>query len=64
MKYREVFYMANVPTKAEIKKLQEQSQKADDKKQASQEKQGKDFVNNGQGNIPETIWKALPGKSE
>jgi len=56
--------MANVPTKAEIKKLQEQSQKADDKKQASQEKQGKDFVNNGQGNIPETIWKALPGKSE
>jgi len=54
--------MANVPTEAEIKKLLTQAQKADDKKQASQEKQGKEFVNNGQGVIPETAWNALPGK--
>jgi len=56
--------MANVPTEAEIKKLQEQAEKADEKKKASQAKQNKDFVNNGQGVIPEAVWKALPGKVE
>jgi len=54
--------MANVPTEAEIKKLQEQAEKADEKKKASQAKQNKDFVNNGQGVIPEAVWKELPGK--
>lgn len=56
--------MANIPTEAEINKLLEQAQKADDKKLAAQEKQGKDFVNNGQGVIPEAVWKTLPGKAE
>jgi len=54
--------MANVPTEAEIKKLQEQAEKADEKKKASQAKQNKGFVNNGQGVIPEAVWKELPGK--
>ena len=56
--------MASVPTQAEVDKLLEQSKKADEKKLASQEKQGKDFVNNGQGVIPEAYWKQLPGKAE
>ena len=56
--------MANIPTDAEVKKLLEQAQNAEDKKIASQEKQGKEFVNNGQGVIPEAVWKNLPGKTE
>lgn len=56
--------MAYVPSEEEVKKLQEQSQKADEKKTASQEKRGKDFVNNGQGVLPESYWKNLPGKKE
>lgn len=56
--------MAKAPTEAEIEKLLEKSRKADEKKQASQEKQGKEFVNNGQGVIPEEVWKNLPGRVE
>lgn len=56
--------MANIPTEAEVAKLLEQSKKADEKKTASQEKQGKEFVNNGQGVIPESYWQNLPGKAE
>ena len=56
--------MAQIPTEKEVEKLLEQSQKAEDKKLASQKKQGKTFVNNGQGVIPEPIWKNLPGKAE
>lgn len=56
--------MATVPTEAEIKKLQEQAEAKEAKKLASQEAQGKDFVNNGQGVIPEAYWKTLPGKVE
>lgn len=56
--------MAHVPTEKEIKKLQDQSLKSDEKKLASQNKQGKEFVNSGQGVIPETVWKKLPGKTE
>lgn len=54
--------MAYIPTEAEVNKLLEQAQKAEDKKLASQEKQGKTFVNNGQGVIPESAWVNLPGK--
>ena len=56
--------MANIPTEAEVKKLQEQSKKAAEKKVTSQEKLGKEFVDNGQGVIPETVWTQLPGKAE
>lgn len=56
--------MAKILTEEEIKKLQEETKKQDEKKLESQEKQGKTFVNYGQGNIPEEIWKNLPGKVE
>lgn len=54
--------MAHVPTEAEVKKLQEQSAAKEEKKLASQEANGKDFINGGQGVIPEAVWKSLPGK--
>lgn len=56
--------MANIPKESEVKKLLEQSEKADDKKTVSQEKQDKDFINSGQGVIPETVWQNLPGKKQ
>lgn len=56
--------MAYVPTEAEVKDLLAQAQEADDKKTESQQAEGKDFVNNGQGVIPEEVWKTLPGKTE
>ena len=56
--------MANIPTEKEVEKLLAESETQDKKKTKSQKKQGKDFVNNGQGVIPEAIWKNLPGKKE
>lgn len=56
--------MAKAPTQEEVEKLLEQSKTAEEKKLASQEKQGKGFVNNGQGVIPESAWLNLPGKKE
>lgn len=56
--------MANIPTEKEVEKLLAKSEAQDKKKIKSQKKQGKDFVNNGQGVIPEAIWKNLPGKKE
>ncbi len=55
--------MANIPTEKQIEKLIAKSDSQDKQKTISQEKQGKVFVNNGQGVIPEAIWKNLPGKS-
>lgn len=55
--------MAYAPTEEEAKELLAQTIAQDDKKFASQEKQGKGFVNEGQGVIPESIWKTLPGKT-
>lgn len=56
--------MAFTPKEKEVKKLQDQSLKAEDKKVATQAKLDKEFVNSGQGVIPETVWKELPGKTE
>lgn len=56
--------MAHAPTQAQIKKLQEIAARAAAKKVESQNKQGKEFVDNGQGVIPESVWKNLPGKQE
>ena len=56
--------MANIPTEKEVEKLLAESEAQDKKKTKSQKKQSKDFVNNGQGVIPEAIWKNLPGKKE
>lgn len=56
--------MAYVPTEAEVKDLLAQAQEANDKKTESQQAEGKGFVNNGQGVVPEEVWKTLPGKTE
>lgn len=56
--------MAKSPTEKEVEKLVNQSESQEQRKLASQEKQGKTFVNQGQGVIPETVWKNLPGKTE
>ena len=56
--------MAKPATSKEAERLLEQSKKAEEAKRASQEKKGKDFVNYGQGVIPERAWKNLPGKEK
>jgi len=56
--------MANVPTDQEVAKLKRQSREAERKKALTQKKQGKGFVNNGQGVMPEAVWQNLPGKQE
>lgn len=54
--------MAQIPSNSDVAKLQKQSERAEKKKLALQEKQGKGFENHGQGVIPEAVWKNLPGK--
>lgn len=56
--------MAEAPTAKEVKELLRQSKEADEAKQKSQQEIGKDFIDNGQGVIPEDIWQNLPGKKE
>ena len=54
--------MARGLSESKAKKLQKAAAKAEAKKLESQKKQGKGFVNLGQGIIPESVWKNLPGK--
>lgn len=57
--------MARVPSDKEVKRIQEQSERAIERKTESQKEKGKDFVlpeGGGSGVIPERIWKKLPGK--
>lgn len=54
--------MALTPSDKEVELMLEHSLAQEDKKTVSQVKQGKDFENNGQGVIPESVWKNLPGK--
>lgn len=56
--------MAYVPTEKQIEDQVAKAEAKEAKKLASQEAQGKDFINNGQGVIPEAYWKTLPGKTE
>jgi len=56
--------VADIITDEQVSKLKQQSSDAERKKKLAQEKQGKDFINNGQGVIPETVWQNLPGKKE
>ena len=56
--------MANVPSEQEVKTTLEEAEKADQAKLEAQKQEGKDFVNNGQGVIPEDVWHGLPGKQE
>lgn len=54
--------MAQVPSNDDIRALQAQSAQEEDEKYRDQQAQGKSFVNNGQGVIPEEVWTELPGK--
>lgn len=54
--------MAKAPTDKQVEDLLAKAKAQDEKKEASQAKQGKEFVNNGAGVIPESVWQNLPGK--
>lgn len=56
--------MASVPNEQEVNKTLEEATKADQAKLEAQKAEGKDFVNNGQGVMPEDVWQGLPGKQE
>lgn len=56
--------MANVPSEQDVKTTLEEAQKAEQEKLEAQKAEGKDFVNNGQGVMPEDVWQNLPGKQE
>lgn len=56
--------MAKTPTEKEVEKLIAKSESQYNQKKAAQAKQGKKFVNDGQGVIPENIWKKLAGKTQ
>ncbi len=55
--------MARALTAKEAKVLQNQSEQEEAQKRAEQEAEGKEFVNNGHGVIPEEHWQNLPGKT-
>ena len=54
--------MAKIPTKAKVARLKAKVKIKDSLKKLRQKAQGRDFVNNGQGVIPEKVWKNLPGR--
>lgn len=56
--------MAIVPNEDEIKTVQAETEKAEAEKLEAQKAEGKEFVNNGQGVMPEDVWQNLPGKKE
>ena len=56
--------MAKTLAKSEVARIKKAAEGKVDRKLASQQKQGKEFVNHGQGVIPEEVWKNLPGKTE
>lgn len=56
--------MAQLPTDAEVKETLDVSKSDDEAKLKAQEAEGKTFENNGQGVMPEEVWKNLPGKVE
>lgn len=51
--------MAQIPSEAETKRLKKMSEDEEERKRRSQAKQGKEFVNNGQGVIPEHVWQRI-----
>lgn len=56
--------MATKPSVRESEKLRIKSKKLEYKKFKKQTRQDKPFVNEGQGVIPERIWRNLPGKGD
>lgn len=55
--------MATIPSSDKVRDLQAQSAGEENEKARTQRELGKDFVNHGQGVIPEHIWTNLPGKN-
>lgn len=51
--------MAQVPTVKEAERLKKISETEEANKKRSQARQGKEFVNNGQGVIPEAVWRRI-----
>ena len=56
--------MATVLSDAESAEIRKQSDLEEELKRKEQEAEGKEFVNHGQGVIPEEKWQNLPGKTE
>lgn len=54
--------MAKAPTKAQVVRLRATTMLKEAVKKVQQKRQGRDFVNNGQGVIPEKVWKNLQGR--
>lgn len=54
--------MAQLPDNDEIREHQAQTAREEDEKRKAQEAEGKDFVNNGQGVIPESEWEKFKEK--
>lgn len=53
--------MARIPTAEEVKKIQDETIKAEAKKLAEQRLEGKPFINTGAGVIPEPVWEQIKG---
>lgn len=51
--------MAQLPSDTEVKKLKKTSEAEEERKRRSQARQGKEFVNHGQGVIPEPVWQRI-----
>lgn len=56
--------MAQSPLPRETKELLRQTHVEEEEKRKAQEAEDKEFVNHGQGVIPEEVWTNLPGKQE
>lgn len=54
--------MAQAPSDQELEQTLQQSEIEENAKREAQKKEGKDFVNSGQGVMPEEVWQKLPGK--
>lgn len=54
--------MAQLPSDDEIREHQAQTAQEEDEKRKAQEAEGKEFVNNGQGVIPESEWEKFKEK--
>lgn len=56
--------MAQILSPEEMEALREEAIREENDKRQLQALDDKEFVNNGQGVIPERVWRNLPGKRE
>lgn len=56
--------MAKAPSKSQVARQLERTQRAIDIKTKKQNDMGKPFAVTGAGVIPEKVWTKLPGKQE